>query len=127
MHDTKLQPFKVIVAGGREFHLHPGSRDLLWHHLPLILCNKLPNVIIVSGTQKGADQMGEQWAAENGLEVEKFYPDWSNGKRGGPERNRRMADVANALILFWDGSSSGSKSMLEIAKSKRLLIRIVHY
>jgi len=38
-----------------------------------------------------------------------------------------MADVADALIAFWDGQSRGTKSMIEIARRKGLQVAVVKY
>ncbi len=38
-----------------------------------------------------------------------------------------MAEVADALIAFWDGSSRGTKHMIDIMNEKNLLVRVVEY
>lgn len=38
-----------------------------------------------------------------------------------------MAEVADALIAFWDGSSKGTKHMIDIMNEKNLLVRVVEY
>jgi hypothetical protein len=38
-----------------------------------------------------------------------------------------MAEIANAIIAFWDGKSRGTKSMIDIAKRKGLQVAIVVY
>lgn len=38
-----------------------------------------------------------------------------------------MAEIADALIAFWDGSSKGTKHMIDIAKNKNLLVRVIEY
>ncbi len=40
----------------------------------------------------------------------------------GHNRNKEMALYAEALILVWDGKSSGSQSMLKLAKERGLKI-----
>lgn len=67
---------------------------------------------VVSGTAKGVDTAGEEYADFHRIPVKKFYPDWNtHGKAAGPIRNRQMAEYADALLLIWDGTSRGSASM----------------
>ena len=57
-----------------------------------------------------------------------FPADWDkHGKSAGYKRNLEMAENADALIAFWDGESRGTKHMIDIAKEKNLLTRIIRY
>lgn len=80
---------------------------------------------VLSGGARGVDAIGEEWARSRGIPVEYFLPDWTRGKRAGPERNRRMAAKAHALILVWDGESRGSASMLQEARAAGLKIHVL--
>ena len=54
--------------------------------------------------------------------------DWEKyGRSAGPKRNAQMAEIANALIAFWDGQSRGTKNMIETAKQKGLIVKVVNY
>lgn len=117
-------PFRVIVAGTRTFD----DYELLCSTLDHLLADKMPDVVIVSGRQRGADRLGEAYARDRGLEVAPFPAEWAkHGKAAGPMRNQRMAESASALVLFWDGESRGSADMLERAKARRLAIRVIRY
>lgn len=115
--------YKVIIAGGRNF----SDYELLKERCDFFLKEKLQNchVIIISGHASGADSLGERYAQEHGLQCELHPADWSQGRKAGPIRNAEMASVADALIAFWDGQSRGTKSMIELAKSKGLSVRVV--
>lgn len=118
--------YRVIIAGGRAFD----DYDLLQTHCLSILKDRITSdrVIIVSGGAKGTDALGQRFAHEHGLYLEIHPADWKkNGKAAGPIRNAEMADVANALIAFWDGQSRGTKSMIELSKRKGLAISCVRY
>lgn len=66
---------------------------------------------VVSGGAAGADRLGEAWASRNGIPVKRFPADWARyGKGAGPVRNREMARYAEALVAFWDGRSTGTKT-----------------
>lgn len=99
---------KVIIAGSR--------------HMPVSLYYLVPKAVaksgfditeIVSGTAKGADTLGEFYAAEYEIPCKLFPPDWDTyGKAAGPIRNGQMKEYADAAIVFiWDGSR-GSANMI---------------
>ena len=48
-------------------------------------------------------------------------------KSSGYERNKSMAEYANACICFWDGKSKGTRHMIELAKHYKLEIRVNAY
>lgn len=116
--------YKVIIAGSREFN----DYQLLVSKVNQILINRLPDVEIVSGTARGADKLGEQYATEHNLPIKQFPADWNTyGKSAGPKRNAQMAEYADACIVFWDGKSKGTKHMIDIATNKGLPLRIIKY
>ena len=123
---------RVIIAGGRDFN----DYDLLVEKVDYYLSTAIEQgykIIVVSGTAKGADKLGEKYASEKGYEIAYFPADWaSNGKRAGYLRNQEMSKYAKeqgkgALICFWDGKSRGSKHMIDIAKKDQLHMRVVNY
>lgn len=118
--------FKVIIAGGREF----SDYALLCKSCDKFLCQKhqTHDIVVISGTARGADTLGERYAHERGYAVEKYPADWNrDGKAAGPIRNAQMAKVADTLIAFWDGQSKGTANMIDQAKTRGLSIKIVKY
>lgn len=109
---------KVIIAGGRDYQMKPPE----WDYLDgLNYMNKFTEV--VSGGAKGADEWGEYWAKSRGIPVKRFPADWDKeGKRAGPIRNKKMAEYADAAILFPGGK--GTANMLQHAKNQKLRIFI---
>ena len=117
--------FRVIIAGSRGFN----DYATLQATCDNILSQKrmTHTIVIISGTARGADTLGEQYAHERGYTVERFSANWQlYGKAAGPIRNRQMADNADALIAFWDGNSTGTKDMITEAKKKGMAIRIIY-
>lgn len=111
---------KIIIAGSRTFNDYSLLENVLNQTLPFI-------TEVVSGTAKGADQLGERWAYKNNIKIKQFYPDWKTlGKSAGIKRNKDMADYADAVIAFWDGISVGTKHMIDFAKSKNLKVKIIY-
>ena len=114
---------KLIIAGGRNFT----NYQKLTETCDTILRDQT-NIEIVSGTSKGADQLGEKYAKQKGYKLTKFPADWNKfGKAAGPIRNQQMANYANALIAFWDGKSKGTKNMIVRARSSKLISEIYKY
>lgn len=118
--------FKVIVAGSRHF----SDFDLMVDRCDFFLKEKIVThrVVIVSGTAKGADQLGEKYAELRGLSVMKFRPNWNKlGNMAGIVRNAEMLEVSDSTIVFWDGSSRGSQHMISITKRSGKPLRVVRF
>lgn len=121
-----MENFKVIIAGSRGFSNYRLLREK---------CNKFLrekrkkcNVVIVSGGARGADTLGEKYAKDEGFDLEIYPAQWKKfGKGAGFRRNEQMAEVADALIAFWDGESHGTKHMIDIMNEKNLLVKVVNY
>ena len=121
-----MDNFKVIIAGSRSF----SNYKLLKRVCNKFLRNKRKthNVIIVSGGARGADSLGEKYSDEEGFDLEVYPAQWDKyGKRAGFRRNEQMAEIADALIAFWDGKSHGTKHMIDIMNNKNLEVRVVKY
>ena len=99
---------RVIIAGSRDF-----GTDR--HELELLRAIRESGFLIeevISGGARGMDSLGERWAKERGIPVTVFPADWEgHGRAAGPIRNAEMANIADALILVWDGESRGSANM----------------
>ena len=107
---------KLIIAGSREFT----DYELLTEMLAAKDLNADTVTEVVSGCARGADRLGEKWAGAQGIPIARFPANWdSYGKRAGYVRNSEMAEYADACIVFWNGSSKGTKHMIDIAKRKQ--------
>ena len=115
---------RVIVAGSR------GITD------PLIVNPVLDQALagysvmefeVVSGMANGPDILGKAWAEDRLVNVVEVPANWDKfGKSAGYKRNGIMADIADALIAFWDGKSSGTKGMINTAIEKGLVTLTIH-
>jgi major membrane immunogen (membrane-anchored lipoprotein) len=116
---------KVIIAGSRGFK----DYELLKKVCDKMLSNtNKPEIEIVSGTALGADTLGERYAIERAYKLRRFPADWNkHGKKSGYIRNKEMAEYADALIIFWDKISKGSKHMIDLARARGLKIRIQYF
>ena len=114
---------KVIIAGSRNFN----DYNLLKTSCDNLL-TQFTNIEIVSGTARGADKLGERYAREKGYDIKEFPANWDkHGKSAGYIRNDEMAQYADMLIAFWDGTSKGTKHMVDLANKRGIKVEIVNY
>lgn len=103
---------KTIIAG---------SRTIQSYQVVLDAINSAPFkdqiTEVFSGMATGPDIFGFRWAMENKKPVRQFLPDWKKlGKPAGIIRNVEMATYADAAIIVWDGSSTGTGHILKYFK-----------
>ena len=129
-----MKELRIIIAGSREFN----NYNLLKTSIKDILKNTsfegINKIKIISGTARGADQLGERFAKQFKLEVVKFPANWDvYGKRAGYIRNEEMAKYSvkdnnyGMLVAFWDGESRGTKHMIDLAKKHRLEVHVINF
>ena len=122
-----MQTFAVVIAGGRLFT----DYELLVAKMDNLLKDKIAagyQITIISGTANGADKLGEQYAKANGFKLIQMPAQWdTHGRSAGYNRNVAMADIADAVVVFWDGSSRGTEHMRDISLHKSLPTRVVSY
>lgn len=106
---------KAIVAAVRQHFF--GYNEVSKSELEAVF----PNVTIVHGGATGADTIAGDFAKENGMKTEVFYPDWEKeGKRAGPIRNQKMikssprADMCLGFVA--DANSKGTIGTISMAK-----------
>lgn len=105
---------KVIISG---------SRDIENYHL-VEVATKRSNfdiTTVLSGGARGVDRLGLAYALNHRIPSQIFLPKWNQlGKRAGMVRNQEMAMVADAVIAVWDGKSTGTWNMIQIASAFHL-------
>lgn len=115
--------YKVVIGGCREFNDYRLLCDFADACLSRIAAQG--DICIVSGGCRGADMLGERYAAERGYAVERHLVDWKQyGRSAGPRRNREMVEAADYVIAFWDGRSRGTASLIDYAKERKKPLRV---
>lgn len=119
---------RVIIAGGRDFddyeYMSTKLNELFKD--PNTFNNKM--IKVISGMAKGADFLAIRYADENKLTKIIFPANWKVYHRiAGFLRNNDMLSIATHLIAFWDGKSSGTKHMIEIAQMKGIPVWVFEY
>ena len=117
--ESYLNSYRVIVAGSRGFFEY----DLMSRELDKLFNESKEftgrNIKIISGLADGADSLAIRYADERKLTKILFPANWKRFSRvAGFLRNEDMLSVATHLVVFWDGTSSGTNHMIEIAKAK---------
>lgn len=111
----------IVIAGGRDF-----TNIVVAYKCIAELVTD--NDIIISGHASGADTIGELYARDNNLKYELYPADWNKyGRSAGPIRNEQMAKIADRVIVFWDGKSRGTKSMISLAQKYNCELYIFDY
>lgn len=138
----------LIIAGSRAFSDYAFLEKKLDH---LLSRTELSTVTVFSGCCRGADRLGERYAKTRGIAIRRFPAEWEDinvegavvkyripndlqtayNAKAGNDRNLLMAQEAvkadAALVLFWDGVSSGSKNMLDLANQMKIRVRVVNF
>jgi hypothetical protein len=121
-----MDEYKLIVAGGRDFD----DYEALCYTLNALATAEFPDksISIVSGMARGADALGYMFAHKNNIKVYEFPAQWTRyGKSAGFRRNTEMGNFADALIVFWDGESKGTKHMLDYMQQLNKPVYIIKY
>ena len=97
---------KLLIAGSRDiddFELDeyiPGEVDL-----------------IITGGARGVDSLAESYADKNKISKLILRPDYKRyGKAAPLIRNKTMIEIADTVIIVWNGRSTGTKFTVDYAK-----------
>lgn len=111
---------KIAIVGSRDFKRRETIEEFM---------SNLKNVEIVTGGAHGVDKIAEQIAKTLGLPVTIFKPDFSNGYNVAEyhKRNRKIAEYADEIHIFWHKPTPGSMSTLSFAKelNKAYFIHVI--
>jgi len=111
---------KVIIAGSRT----------IWSYKSVCEAVAISGFTIskvISGNAKGIDKIGIIWALINKKPFQIFNADWKKygNRSAGFIRNNHMAKEGDALIAIWNGHSTGTKHMIDIANKYGLEVFIL--
>ena len=139
------RPFRLVVAGGRDFQdpafLDQALQRSLQDYGPAELLQQLDEahpygpLQIVSGGARGADALGEQWAKAAGVPIQRYPAAWDDigapgavvrtNRQGRPynanagfARNALMAQNADAVLVMPGGR--GTDHMVKVAQEQGL-------
>lgn len=102
---------RVIVCGGRDFK----DKDMLYRVMNT-LHREYPIVVLFEGGARGADRYAAQWAAENGIEVQRVRAKWNRyGLAAGARRNQHMLWTAEPHRVIAFPGGAGTEDMVQKA------------
>ena len=105
----------LLIVGSRsikEFDLAP--------HIP---CD---TSLIISGGARGIDTIAEEYADNYSIPKKIIKPQYNIYGRGAPiKRNEEMVDIADKILVIWDGISKGTDYTVKYAKKKNKDIKII--
>ena len=105
---------KVLIAGSRSI-----ESFVLTPYIPQNTC------LIISGGAKGIDTLAEQYADLHKISKLILRPNYQRyGKAAPLKRNESMVDLADIVLVIWDGKSRGGQHTMQYAlkKEKKLIV-----
>ena len=81
---------------------------------------------IISGGAGGVDSLAEEYADRHRLSKYIMRPRYDLYGRGAPlKRNEKMVELADAVLIIWDGHSKGTEYTLKYAQKKNKQVLLV--
>jgi hypothetical protein len=114
---------KLCICGSRNL-----KEDFDLEYLHSIITTRFTNITeIISGGAKGADKIGEAYAAQYKIKLSKFLPNYSKypAKVAPLRRNETMAYECDYILCLWNGTSRGSKYMCDFARKLGKQVEII--
>jgi len=99
---------KLLIAGSRSIRDYD-------------LSPYIPRAVdtVISGGAQGVDSLAESYADEHKLSKYVIHPQYERYGRAAPlKRNQEMVDMADAVLVIWDGRSKGIMFTVEYAKKQ---------
>ena len=101
-----------------------GSRSITDFDLSPYISNDVDTVI--SGGANGVDTLAEKYADVHKISKYIVRPKYDVYGRGAPlKRNEMMVDMADSILVIWDGESKGTQYTINYAEKKKKSILIV--
>lgn len=115
----------IGIIGSREFkHLEKVHAYLLT--IKNSNCD-LSGITIISGGAKGVDWEAIRFANKLGFHIKEIIPDFSSGYDVMQYhlRNDKIIEQSDKIVAFWDGSSRGTKSVIDKCLQRRKNIEVI--
>lgn len=105
---------KVAVIGSRGLQV-----DDLEQYLPE------DTTEIISGGARGIDACAKEYALRHGLKLTEYLPEYGRYRRAAPlKRNIKIIEAADLVLAFWDGTSKGTKYVIDNCKKRNIPVEI---
>ncbi len=82
--------------------------------------------LIISGGAGGVDTLAEKYADKHKISKLILRPQYKIYGKGAPlKRNELMVDMADSVLVIWDGVSKGSKYTIDYAKKQGKRVEVI--
>lgn len=89
-----------------------GSRTIIKIDLDKYLPKETTEII--SGGAKGVDTLAKNFALNNNIKITEYLPKYElYGKTAPLKRNIEIINNSDIIIVFWDGTSRGTKFVID--------------
>lgn len=100
-----------------------GSRNLKVSNLQNYLPKDTKELVSVGA--RGIDTCVKEYAILNKIKLTEFLPEYEKYGRSAPlKRNLQIVDYADMVIAFWDGSSHGTKYVIDNCNKRNKKVRV---
>lgn len=108
---------KILIVGSRSI-LNFDLSDYIPHETD----------VIISGGARGMDQIAERYADDHKISKFIMRPQYAKfGKAAPIKRNESMVELADTILVIWDGVSKGTKSTITYAQKKNKPLTVILY
>ncbi|MBO5213703.1 MAG: hypothetical protein J6B86_02905 [Clostridia bacterium] len=84
--------------------------------------------LIISGGASGIDSLAESFADQQRISKLILRPKYDQYGRSAPlKRNEQMVNLADEILVIWDGQSRGAKYTIDYVKKMKKPITIIIY
>ena len=100
-----------------------GSRDIEINNIGKYLfdCEE-----IISGGAKGVDACAAAYARENAIKLIEIFPQYKRyGRAATIIRNQEIVDSCDCVLVFWNGKSKGTLSVIKYAEKTKKTFKLV--
>lgn len=106
---------RVLITGSREWT----EREAVEEPLLAYYMFYGDNLVVVHGDcPTGADRIAKEFCDEMNITQDPHPADWSQGRKAGPLRNKRMVSLgADVCLAFPLGESRGTRGCMKMAEA----------
>ncbi len=81
---------------------------------------------IVSGGARGIDTCAREYAVTHGIKLTEFLPEYEKYGRKAPlMRNITIVENSDIVLAFWDGSSHGTKFVIDKCGEMGVEVKVI--
>lgn len=109
---------KILVCGGRRY---------LDYGMAKLVLDEYEDIdLIIHGNARGADMLGQRYATDNNIPIQKFPAEWDiYGKAAGYIRNELMLHTSEPDLVVAFPGGRGTENMVQLAKKHDYEVREV--